>query len=72
MYDINHFLTLSQVQKVFKLKTAKLICEQVITPNIEIINEKLGQKNNPMFLSYACEHFINEQARKKKTKELPI
>ena len=39
---------------------AKAICEKVIAPNLEAINRKLGQKNDPMYLAYACEHVFNE------------
>lgn len=35
---------------------AKKFSEDVIAPNIEKINEKLGQENDPLFLAYAVEY----------------
>jgi hypothetical protein len=37
-------------------KVATEISRQVIEPNLERINESLGQENDPRFLAYACEH----------------
>ena len=55
---INQFLTESQVLKAKKLKNAKDICKEVIEPNIDSINKKLGQENDPMYLSYAVEYVL--------------
>ncbi len=51
-------LMLRQSKKLIDITTdsskwAELIDHQVITPNIEIINEKLGQLNDPRYLAYA-------------------
>lgn len=35
---------------------AKTICKEVIKPNMQIINEKLGQENDPLYLSYVVEY----------------
>lgn len=56
--NIAQFLTNNQIRLCIKLKTAKLICKEVIEPNIEEINKKLGQENDPMYLAYACEYVI--------------
>ena len=55
---VGDFLTEGQLRKCAKLKTAKLICEEVIKPNIEAINRKLGQENDPMYLAYMVEYLL--------------
>jgi len=52
------FLTETQIKTVCKLRTAKKICDEVIAPNLDEINRKLGQENDPMYLAYACEHVV--------------
>ena len=42
---------------------AKAICEQVIKPNIETINKKLGQQNDERFLAYMIVAAIQESGR---------
>ena len=59
MVTIGDFLTWAQVRKCEKLKTVKAICKEVIVPNIETINRKLGQKNDPMYLAYMVEFAIS-------------
>jgi hypothetical protein len=56
---VTDFLTDAQINEVIKLKTAKLIYEYVILPNIDEINRKLNQENDAMYLAYCCEHIIN-------------
>lgn len=58
--SITEFLTKDQIQEVFHLRTAKLICDKVIKPNISNINQKLGQENDPMYLAYMIEHILNQ------------
>lgn len=58
MITLPEFLTDPQIQKVRELKTAKLICDEVIAPNLDEINRKLGQENDPMYLAYACEYVV--------------
>lgn len=61
---IDQFLTKEEIKKLLKLRYAKDIHDQIIKPNIDRINESLGQENDPMFLSYACEYVLNEIRRK--------
>jgi hypothetical protein len=56
---LGDFLYSDQIKKVFELKDAKRICDEVIAPNIEEINVKLGQECDPMYLAYACEFVVN-------------
>lgn len=51
---LSDFLTEKEILKVIELNDAKKICDEIIRPNIEKINKKLGQANDPMFLGYAC------------------
>ena len=69
--SMSAFLTDEQIKKVVKIykkepdgRKAQAICDEVIAPNIEAINNKLGQKNDPKYLAYACEHVISMGARK--------
>lgn len=57
---IDHFLTRSQIAECRKLKQAKEIAERVIKPNLEAINAKLGQENDPMYLAYAVEYVLTQ------------
>lgn len=54
------FLTNEQIEIAVNCKSAKEITEKVITPNIDEINKKLGQENDPMYLAYACEYVFRE------------
>ena len=61
------FLSGSQIISALKIwrderSPAKRICEEVIKPNIQEINRKLGQENEPMYLAYVCEYIFNESA----------
>lgn len=57
---IQDFLTPEQIRECAKLRTADKICEQITKPNIEAINAKLGQKNDPKFLAYAVEYVLSQ------------
>lgn len=56
---ITDFLTERQIQEAIKLKDAKRICKDIIEPNLDTINRKLGQENNPMYLAYVVEYVIS-------------
>ena len=57
---LSDFLTDKQIAEAAKLKTARHICDQIIQPNIEKINRKLGQECDPMYLSYAVEYALSQ------------
>lgn len=57
-FKIIDFLTEEQIQQCARIGNATDICEQVIAPNIEEINRKLGQENNPKYLAYAVEYAL--------------
>lgn len=46
------FLSLEQIAQADRLSTVEEICDQVIQPNIQAINERLGQENDPMYIAY--------------------
>lgn len=52
MVTIGEFLSPDQIRKCTRLNDVKKICEEVIKPNLEEINQKLGQENDPMYLAY--------------------
>ena len=55
---IHDFLTEEQVQRAIELETADKIMKEVILPNMDEINRKLGQSNNAKYLAYLCEYVI--------------
>lgn len=61
---ITDFLTEDQIERCVELERAKEICKEVISPNIQVINEKLGQENDPMYLAYCCEYVVSVSKRK--------
>lgn len=56
---IGDFLTDAQLKRCAELGNAKDICREVMEPNIEDINRKLRQENDPMYLAYMVEHALN-------------
>lgn len=59
MVSVTDFLTSEEIKRAMELKTAKLIREQIVEPNIKRINVKLGQENDPMYLSYMIEYILS-------------
>ena len=56
---LGDFLTNEQIKKAAELKTAAKICAEIIEPNIDAINFKLGQENDPKYLGYLCEYVFS-------------
>lgn len=58
------FLTEEQITKAVEIYKAggraEFICAELIAPNIEEINKKLGQENDPMYLAYCCEYVLSK------------
>lgn len=64
---ITDFLTKPQIEHCLRLKMevadynlAREISEQVIAHNIEAINVKLGQENDPFFLAYSVCYILQQ------------
>jgi len=57
---LNQFLNEEQIKKAIQLKKAKVICTEIIKPNIKTINKLLGQENDVMYLAYATEYIISQ------------
>ena len=56
---IGQFLSDDEIKRAFKYKeNAKEICEHIIKPNIDKINRKLGQENDPMYLAYMVQYAL--------------
>ena len=60
------FLTEEQIKEAMKLYEkakpgtfASQCAKKIIEPNLEVINKKLGQDNDPKFLGYAVEYVFN-------------
>lgn len=67
---IKDFLTDNQIEKCIEIykkypdyQRAKGIAELVISPNIEKINKKLKQKNDPMYLAYAVCFILSQEEK---------
>ena len=62
------FLTQEQIDQAFEIyrkhknsgHAVSLIETNVIKPNITEINRKLGQENDPTYLSYACTYVFGQ------------
>lgn len=65
---IKDFLTDKQIQqsialfKEHKDKCVTYIKQQVIAPNLAIINDKLGQKNDASYLAYAVYYVLTKSS----------
>lgn len=65
------FLTEQQIEAASKLyeqlkdtgRFADECAKQIIEPNIAEINRKIGQENDPRYLSYAVEHVLNQSSK---------
>lgn len=62
---LSDFLTKDQMHRALMIwkankQPAGKIAKDVIQPNLEAINAKLGQSNNVMYLAYACEQVFNQ------------
>jgi len=62
---LTDFLTSDQIKQAETIFNSSIspsrdICEKVIKPNIEEINRKLGQENDPSYLAYACEYVLSK------------
>jgi len=62
---IKDFLTDEDISRLEteSITEAKEICEKIIRPQIDKINRKLGQENDPMFLAYMVEYAISVSRR---------
>jgi hypothetical protein len=60
------FLTAAQIyeaENLYKVhgdRAVKQIQAQVIEPNMAVINAKLGQENDPMYLAYAVVYVLSQ------------
>lgn len=68
--SLDQFLTEAQIERCITIfqndhasDLAKIICEKVIRPNIEAINQKLGQENDPMYLAYMVEYVLRAASK---------
>lgn len=70
---LDAFLTDEQIQRAWELYEqlrdsgdyARRVREEIIIPNIGIINIKLGQQNDPGYLAYMVEAVCNEAWRQR-------
>lgn len=65
---LKDFLEPPEIRRAIELRNlhntglARVICEELIKPNIDRINRALGQENDPMYIAYAVEYAINATA----------
>lgn len=66
---ISDFLTQAQISESLRLfeemekeksihKYAQKLADEVMTPALPVINQKLGQENDPLYLAYCVEYAI--------------
>lgn len=56
---VSDFLTNDQIRRCAGLRDHVKIRDQIIIPNLEQINRKLGQENNADYLAYMIEFAIS-------------
>lgn len=69
---IDQFLSDEEIDRAAQLfvqlegtgKFASTLDAEIITPNIERINQALGQENNPRYLAYAVEYVLMESNKR--------
>jgi hypothetical protein len=59
---LNEILTPKQVAAAARCRTAREICDRVVAPNLQEINERLGQENDPMYLAYVIEFALGRNS----------
>ena len=57
--EVRDILTRQMVDELCLCRTATDIRDRVVLPNMEHINAKTGQENDPMYISYALLHALN-------------
>lgn len=66
MVRLGDFLSQGDINKARKLyPNVSAIAQEVIEPQIEEINRKLGQENDAMYLAYAVIYAFDTGARRK-------
>ena len=64
MVTLSEFLTDEQMKRCLELyPDRKRIRDEVIAPNMETINKKLGQENDADYLAYAVVFVIGQVAK---------
>lgn len=62
---LTDFLTKAQIKKATKLYPDRLLIRnEIIIPDLNSINRKLGQENDADYLSYAVVFAIEEQRKR--------
>jgi hypothetical protein len=60
---LSDFLTDDQLRRCINLfPNREVIRDQIIKPNLAVINQKLGQENDPDYLSYAIVYAIGQRS----------
>lgn len=58
------FLTPAQIQRCTRLYPDRIkIRDEVIVPNMAVINEKLGQENDPDYLAWAVIYVLQQASK---------
>lgn len=73
---LKDFLTEEEIVAATKLyrqwrntgKTATMICDEIIQPNIARINKALGQENDPKYLAYLVEYSCTMAVARQETR----
>jgi len=48
------------IELAMKLDDAQKICEQIIKPQLNELNKKIGQDNDPKYLAYCVMHITSK------------
>lgn len=58
--SISDFLTDEEIKQAIKLGDRTKIRDEIIAPNLERINQQLGQENDPDYLSFLVEYVLTQ------------
>ena len=61
---LGDIFTDDQLKRAAELRHAKAIYREITGPLIDQINERTGQKNDPMYLAYALEWAVSQMEGK--------
>jgi hypothetical protein len=63
VFRMEKIFTAEQLQKITELfsdeDAVRRIHAEVILPNLDQINERTGQQNDPMYIAYACVYVMS-------------
>lgn len=57
---LHDFLSDEEISRCIRLRSRKRVLDEILRPNMERINTRLGQENDATYLSYCVEYVMNK------------